>query len=134
MTARTPGALLLMTAALAVAASGESRARDRDANWTAPASASLKPNPLAERRDAAAGGRKLFAQRCASCHGDAAAGTDKAPDLTDPAVQAESDGALFWKISTGNTRAGMPDFSYLPEPQRWQIVLHLRTVAVAARE
>jgi mono/diheme cytochrome c family protein len=134
MTARTSGALLLMVAALAVAPSAESRARERDANWTAPASAALKPNPLAERPETIAGGRKLFAQRCASCHGEGAAGTDKAPDLTDPAVQAESDGALFWKISTGNTRAGMPDFSYLPAPQRWQIVLHLRTLAVVSRE
>ena len=41
-------------------------------------------------------------------------------------VQVQTDGALFWKISSGNTRAGMPTFSFLPEPQRWQLVLYLR--------
>ena len=41
-------------------------------------------------------------------------------------VQAQTDGALFWKIASGNTRRGMPTFSYLPEPQRWQLVLALR--------
>jgi hypothetical protein len=43
-----------------------------------------------------------------------------------PDVQAQSDGALFWKISSGNTHSGMPAFSFLPEPQRWQLVLRLR--------
>jgi hypothetical protein len=44
-------------------------------------------------------------------------------------VQPETDGALFWKISSGDTRAGMPSFSYLPAPERWQLVLHLRSLA-----
>jgi hypothetical protein len=44
-------------------------------------------------------------------------------------VQSQRDGALFWKISTGNTREGMPAFSFLPEPQRWQLVLHVRGLA-----
>ncbi|HYU78073.1 MAG TPA: hypothetical protein VEK56_03750 [Vicinamibacterales bacterium] len=37
-------------------------------------------------------------------------------------MQAQGDGALFWKISSGNTRAGMPSFGFLPEAQRWQVV------------
>jgi ribosomal protein S6E (S10) len=44
-------------------------------------------------------------------------------------VQQQSDGALFWKISGGNSRQGMPAFSFLPEPQRWQLVLHIRASA-----
>ena len=39
------------------------------------------------------------------------------------------DGTLFWKVSSGNARQGMPPFSYLPEAQRWQLVLWLRTQA-----
>jgi len=35
---------------------------------------------------------------------------------------------LFWKISTGNTRGGMPSFSFLPDTQRWQLVMHLRAL------
>ena len=73
-----------------------------------------------------AGGKKIFGQRCAECHGAEARGTDRAPDLTADDLQQQSDGALFWKISSGNTRAGMPSFSFLPEAQRWQLVLSLR--------
>ncbi|PYR59484.1 MAG: hypothetical protein DMF91_14665 [Acidobacteria bacterium] len=63
--------------------------------------------------------------------GGAGHGTTKGPALTVPDVQSQSDGALFWKISGGNTRRGMPTFSFLPEAQRWQLVLHLRSLAGA---
>jgi mono/diheme cytochrome c family protein len=98
----------------------------RDAGWVAPAAASRHANPLADREELSAGGTKIFQQRCAECHGGDRRGTDRAPDLTADVVQAQSDGALFWKISTGNTRSGMPTFSFLPEAQRWQLVLALR--------
>jgi len=100
---------------------------DPDA-WTPPSEAARKANPLAARPDLSAGGRKLFQQRCAQCHGDDATGTSLAPDLTRRVVQSQSDGALFWRISGGNAHTGMPSFSYLPELQRWQLVLHLRTL------
>ena len=100
--------------------------RERDAAWLAPVDAESKINPLANRADAVAGGKKLFQQRCAPCHGDDRRGSTKAPDLTQPVVQEQSDGALFWKVSSGNTRQGMPSFSFLPELQRWQLVLQIR--------
>jgi mono/diheme cytochrome c family protein len=103
--------------------------RERDPEWVAPPRAATKANPLLNRPEATAGGRKLFLQRCSTCHGEKGRGTDKAPDLTAPDAQAQGDGALFWKISGGNTRAGMPAFSFLPEPQRWQLILHLRALA-----
>ena len=104
-----------------------------DPAWTAPPAAAAKANPLASRPDAERGGRKLFAARCATCHGDGGRGTDKGPDLTATDVQAQSDGALFWKITSGNSRAGMPTFSFLPDAQRWQIVLRLRSLASEPR-
>jgi len=104
--------------------------RERDPNWAAPADASSKPNPLSNRPNAEAGGRKLFEQRCATCHGEDGLGTSKGPDLVERDVQAQTDGELFWKISSGNSRAGMPSFSFLPEPQRWQLVLRLRSLTV----
>jgi mono/diheme cytochrome c family protein len=108
-------AALLTTGALA-----------RDTEWTAPSDAAARANPLAARPALAAGGRKIFSQRCVECHGADARGSDRAPDLTAAEVQAQTDGALFWKISTGNTRVGMPSFSFLPQAQRWQLVLALR--------
>ena len=103
--------------------------RHPDRSWTAPDDAASKPNPLANRPELSAGGRKIFEQRCAQCHGEDAQGTSRAPNLLSRRVQAQSDGALFWKITSGDTRAGMPTFSYLPAPVRWQLVLHLRSVA-----
>jgi mono/diheme cytochrome c family protein len=105
------------------------RANAGDKRWTAPPEAAGRANPLAGHLDVVGGGRKVFRDRCASCHGDDGRGTRKAPDLTGRDVQGQSDGALFWKIGQGNTRRGMPTFSYLPEPQRWQLVLYLRSLS-----
>ncbi len=107
------------------------QSRQHDPSWVVPERARSKPNPLPGRPELAAGGRKIFEQRCTQCHGDDAQGTRRAPNLLSRRVQAETDGALFWKISSGDTRAGMPSFSHLPAPARWQVVLHLRSLARA---
>jgi mono/diheme cytochrome c family protein len=117
--------VLLSLCALVVSAQGPAR----DPDWTAPPEYASTANPLASRPEAAAGGAKIFAQRCATCHGRDGRGTRKAPSLADPSVHEEGDGALFWKISSGNARSGMPAFSFLPELQRWQLVLHIGSLA-----
>jgi len=48
---------------------------------------------------------------------DDGGGTDRAPGLLSAEVQTQTDGALLWKITSGNTHAGMPAFSFLPEAQ-----------------
>jgi len=35
---------------------------------------------------------------------------------------------LFWLLSSGVTRKGMPVWSKLPEAQRWQIVRYLKSL------
>jgi mono/diheme cytochrome c family protein len=119
--------IALLQAAWIVGLAAQSR--QQGTSWAAPDRAASNPNPLAGRPELASGGRKIFEQRCAQCHGDDAQGTSRAPSLLSRRVQAETDGALFWKISSGDTRAGMPSFSYLPAPERWQVILHLRSVA-----
>lgn len=112
-----------------VACAGQSETRTMDANWTVPERAAQQKNPLAGKPGAAGGG-KLFARMCASCHGDESRGQkNNAPDLRSESVQQETDGSLFWRISNGNSRKGMPSFSGLPEMQRWQLVLYIRTLA-----
>lgn len=103
----------------------------QDPSWRVPTEAVEKRNPLAERLELAAGGKKLFTRNCVECHGKSGEGVKKAADLQLPVVQGQSDGALFWKITNGNPDRGMPSFSRLPELQRWQIVLHLRTLKAA---
>lgn len=126
MSGRIAFASAALIVAIATVSADTDSARARDGSWTAPALASARANPLASRPQLSAGGRKLFGQRCSTCHGDDGRGTDRAPDIMSADVQVQTDGALFWKISSGNTRAGMPTFSFLPEPQRWQLVLYLR--------
>jgi len=99
------------------------------ARWIAPRAADADRNPFASRPDVVAGGKKVFTERCSVCHREDGTGTKRGPNLTLARVQAESDGALFWKISSGNSRTGMPSFSFLPKPQRWQLVSYLRTLA-----
>ena len=119
---------LVFIAAAGGARDQAAQVRDRDPSWVAPEDTAAKANPLTGRPQTASGGRKIYRQRCATCHDADARGTDRGPDLLAPDVQAQSDGALFWKISSGNTRAGMPSFSFLPDTQRWQVVLHLRAL------
>jgi mono/diheme cytochrome c family protein len=128
--------LTMIALLVTLATTATVRSQQRDAGdpheWMPPKEQAARANPLETRPDLAAGGRKLFQQRCAQCHGDDGSGTSRAPDLTRRTVQSQSDGALYWRISSGNAYTGMPTFSYLPELQRWQIVLHLRTLTTTA--
>ena len=121
------GWMLLLIVALALA---QNSSYQPDPEWQAPAEAAARKNPLANRTSAAAGGKKLFVRNCVECHGDDGTGSakKKSADLQLPVVQSQSDGTLFWKITNGNPDRGMPSFSRLPELQRWQLVLYLRTL------
>ncbi len=122
--------ILLMLGAALLTCVAQSDKKTVDPTWTVPEKAARQKNPLAGKPEAAAGGRKLFARMCSSCHGDESHGrTNNAPDLRAEAVQQESDGSLFWRISNGNSRKGMPSFSGIPEAQRWQLVLYIRALS-----
>jgi len=119
----------LLVVVMALAGVSENPDYKPDPNWQPPADAAQKVNPLAKRPQLAGGGRKLFMRNCVECHGEDARGLEKkhSANLHLPVVQSQSDGALFWKITNGNQARGMPSFSQIPEQQRWQIVLYLRT-------
>jgi mono/diheme cytochrome c family protein len=76
-----------------------------------PEKARVRRNPLESDPDAVAAGRKLFERHCAECHGNTAEGGKKAPSL-----RAEE------------VRRGMPVWSKIPEPERWQIVTFLKSL------
>jgi mono/diheme cytochrome c family protein len=47
--------------------------------------------------------------------------------LSDPQLDSESDGALFWKITTG--KKPMPAYGKrLSETDRWNLVNYIRTI------
>jgi mono/diheme cytochrome c family protein len=109
------------------------RQKRRDAGSAkAPASVRSRRNPLEEDPEAVAAGRKLFGRHCQECHGVDAQGGNKAPSLRQEGVQSAAPGVLFWFITNGNVRRGMPPWSKLPEPQRWQLVSFLKSLGTVS--
>ena len=109
--------------------------------FTAPASADAKVNPVKGDAAATAAGKKIYDANCAICHGSkgmgdgvAAAGLSKPPaNHSSAAVQKLSDGALFWKITEGNSP--MPAYKAVySETQRWQLVNYIRTLAKPSKK
>jgi mono/diheme cytochrome c family protein len=100
----------------------------------APEKARAKRNPLEKDPEAVAAGRILFEQRCAECHGDNAEGGKKAPNLRAPEIQNAKPGAIFWILTNGVVRKGMPVWSKLPEPQRWQLVSFIKSLGTSPAE
>ena len=91
-----------------------------------PEKARVRPNPFQGDVRAASAGSKLFAQHCAQCHGSNAEGGTRGPSLREDEVRQAAPGTLFWLLTNGVVRRGMPVWSKLPEPQRWQIVTYLQ--------
>jgi len=128
----------VMTVGLATGQSGDSFAPKVDKSVyaelkKAPAKAAARQNPLESDPDAVAGGAKLFERHCAECHGATADGGKKGPSLRAEEVQQSSPGTLFWVLSNGVVRKGMPVWSRLPEPQRWQLVSYIQSLSGPAK-
>ncbi len=97
----------------------------------APQKARARHNPLEKDPDAIAAGRNLFEQHCTECHGDSAEGGRKGPSLLVEQVHDAEPGTIFWVLTNGVVWRGMPVWSKLPEPQRWQLVSYLKSLGVA---
>lgn len=123
----TPAVLVLALAGLVFAAAG-------DGEWLLkiPPKDRARTNPYAADPDAPAAGAKIFAAHCASCHGEDAAGKTQGkhvrPNLHSDRIKTVSPGELFWLLTNGSQKNGMPSWSRLPEPQRWQLVTFLKSL------
>ena len=104
--------------------------------WTVPAPAMAKQNPVAQSQESIAAGQKVYEKRCAACHGKT--GDGNGPNvlslgihpakLSDPRLRSESDGALFWRITTG--KKPMPGYgTRLSQTDRWNLVNYVRTLS-----
>ena len=104
--------------------------------WISPPPSAAKKNPIAATQESIAAGQKLYSKTCVMCHGKTGDADGPAvielnihpAKLSDPKVAAESDGSLFWKITTG--KKPMPAYGKrLSETDRWNLVNYIRTLS-----
>ena len=99
----------------------------------APATAAASKNPFSSKPPAAIkAGAATFAQNCSVCHGTQGQGTGNIPDLRRGPTQSAKDGEIFWYITHGDAKNGMPGWPSLTPEQRWQVVSYLKTLPGAA--
>ena len=128
MTSRQRKSFVSVAACLvALLAGAVSLAGQGQAFRNAPATAAKDKNPYAGNADAAAGGKKIYNQNCAQCHGNNLQGMGPAPTLLSDHVKNAVPGELFWFITNGDLNKGMPGWPQLPKQQRWQVVTYLET-------
>ena len=103
-------------------------------DWVAPSRAAKKPNPVASTPDSLAKGKAFYTRECASCHGPSGRGdgpkagtlAQKPRDLSDPGIQGQSDGSIFWKLTEG--KSPMPTYAKSSEDERWSVINYVRTL------
>ncbi len=109
---------------------------DKNGNWIAPSSANKLTNPLNDIAKASREGKSIFNAQCFTCHGTDGKGDGpvavslhpKPANLTSNRVQQQSDGAIYWEITNGNSP--MPSFkNALSANQRWELVDYIRQLA-----
>lgn len=126
-------ALLVLTSSLAVARRAR-QSKPFEQLADVPEDARGRTSPLEHDTDAVAAGKKLYERHCADCHGVAGENGRKGPGLRATEVQTATPGELFWVITNGNVRAGMPVWSKLPEAQRWQLTAYLQSLTTVPSE
>ena len=101
-----------------------------DGSWLRKVPEADRPrvNPYASQPEAIAAGKVLFEENCAKCHGSDAEGRHGRPSLRSERVEHATDGELAWLLRNGSLRKGMPSWSSLPEPERWQLIAFLRSL------
>ena len=107
---------------------------NQESDWKAPTSVDKLVNPIKDIPSAIQFGKSTYVSQCAICHGNSGEGdgvagmglTPRPADLTSNEFQGQSDGSIFWKITSG--RPPMASYSEIfSAKQRWQLVTYLRT-------
>jgi high-affinity iron transporter len=124
---------LLLAAALIIVSGAPVHAEEP--GWTKHVSETdrARPNPVASDPAAVSAGQKLYADKCAHCHGANGEGKGHSPSLQTESVHALTPGELEWVIAHGFSLHRMPAFESLPQEQRWQIVAYVQSLPKAAK-
>jgi mono/diheme cytochrome c family protein len=107
---------------------------EQDGNWEVPETYATMKNPYANAIDTENVGRALFLRNCKLCHGQYGKGDGimaedldrEIADFTKGTIQAQTDGALYYKFLFG--RNEMPAFKtkIKNEEDRWLLINYLR--------
>jgi len=107
----------------------------QDNQWIAPSTASKKGNPVESNEKSLKLGKKIYSTMCWTCHGvegkgEGPAGVSLNPkpaDFTNLKFQNQTDGAIYWKLTTG--KGVMISYeNTLTEQQLWSVTNYLRTL------
>lgn len=102
--------------------------------WSAPESFKAKKNPVAGDSTSIEMGHTLYADQCASCHGESGTGDGEEAKTPGKAVgnlrvdlDGRDDGDLFWKLQEGHD-AGLERLKSLGDEERWHLINFIRTL------
>jgi len=110
-------------------------ADSKSEKWLSPAASAAKKNPITSTPQSIGAGQKIYSKTCVMCHGKTGDADGPAvielnihpAKLSDPHLATESDGSLFWKITTG--KKPMPAYGKrLSETDRWNLINYVRTL------
>ncbi len=113
----------------------------KESFWKAPNEAIDMTNPFKDNSNATLEGKKIFNQICFVCHGekgkgDGIAGASLTPhpaNFTEERVCNETDGEIYWKMTTG--KAPMASYkTILKDEQRWELVNYIRQLQANAKQ
>lgn len=108
----------------------------QDEKWVAPEDANEVKNPVNKSVKAIAKGKNLYLKNCLFCHGEKGEGDGdavsvlpvKPANFTSTDFRGQTDGAIFWKITTG--KSPMARFKgALEDEEIWHIIHYLRTLS-----
>ena len=105
----------------------------QSSEWVAPSESDKLVNPLVDDTKAADKGKKIYDKLCWTCHGKLGKGDGPMSPNLDPkpavhtsdAVQNQTDGAIFWKITNGKGLMA-PYGNLLSKTERWQLIAYIR--------
>ena len=109
--------------------------------WVVPDKYVKMPNPVKADAKSISAGKALFLVNCESCHGKKGLGNGtKASDLkttpgnfTKESFQAQTDGAIFYKMTEGRKEMPKAKKDLPNDIDRWNLVNYLRTFAAAKK-
>jgi len=127
--------VFLALVAFAYSRGGAAAADSMSDKWLSPAPSAAKQNPIERTQPSIAAGQKIYSKSCLLYHGKSGDADGPAvielnihpARLSDPQLNTEPDGALFWKITT--CKKPMPAYGKrLSETDRWHLVNYIRTL------